>query len=163
MKINKMTTVSDVEAPPRRTRSHRTAGPRLSLGRVAHRLGQPAPSPDRRRVNGCSQIATDRPRPATRSHSTADPRLSLGRGTHHLGPPTPRPDRRRVNGCSQTATDRPSPDARSQLVKTTLTFLVHPSIGDWLAILLRGRAADHQHPPSSVTHRSQTVADHRVM
>ena len=33
-------------APPRRTRSHRTAGPRLSLGHGAHRLGQPAPSPD---------------------------------------------------------------------------------------------------------------------
>ena len=42
------------------TRSHRTAGPRPSLGRGAHRLGQPAPSPDRRRVNLRSHTDTDR-------------------------------------------------------------------------------------------------------
>ena len=47
-------------APPRRTRSHRTAAPRLSLGRGAHRLGQPAPSPDRRRLNLRSHTDTDR-------------------------------------------------------------------------------------------------------
>ena len=42
------------------TRSHRTAGPRPSLGRGAHRLGQPAPSPDRRRLNLRSHTDTDR-------------------------------------------------------------------------------------------------------
>ena len=37
--------------------------PRLSLGRGAHRLGQPAPSPDRRRVNLRSHTDTGQLRP----------------------------------------------------------------------------------------------------